>query len=371
MSEQEEPTEAALDELIAQTRPDSDDEIRIVFLGTPKSGKSVLAALLKHRLVSSWIPMTRGKMRAAVLRGHEDVNWIIGRMMRGRFPPPTSPTDFPRLEMDLEDLRGRPSTLRLLMQDMSGEAYKDLLVKKSATQETILHRLLSNGAEHIVFATKYVIVVDCSVKDRWPEDSSLISTLVGNLRYATGRVHGAKNQKMATKIAIVFTKADLLPSEERQKTADDLAHDYPELLNSLDLYCEKGSYRFFRMYVSSREETDDECRERIKREKVERKKRFKRDYEAQNAQNQKNIEMEAENLFTQAVGEGVPEEDARNAANAKKGRLQKKFDQKFWSTRKSDPPGGKIWLVDQPLEYPEKEYDGLISWLLNTDGASD
>ena len=113
-------------------------------------------------------------------------------MRRGRFPPPTSPTDFPRLEMDLEDRRGWPSTLRLLMQDMSGEAYKNLLVKESATPEMILRGLLTKGAEHVVFATKYVIVVDCSVKDRWIEDSSLISTLVGNLRYATNRVHGAR-----------------------------------------------------------------------------------------------------------------------------------------------------------------------------------
>ena len=176
---------------------------------------------------------------------------------------------------------------------------------------------------------------------------------------------------MATRIAIVFTKADLLPPEEREKPADALARDYAELLNSLERYCEKGSYKFFRMYVSSREETDEEHQARIGREKAEREKKFNKDYEAQNAQNQKNIEMEKENTFTQAVQGGKTEEDARNDADVKAAMLQKKFDKKFWSTHKLDPPEGKAWLVYQPLEYPEKEYDDLISWLLDTDGASD
>ncbi|MDA7949765.1 MAG: hypothetical protein MPJ78_20140 [Hyphomicrobiaceae bacterium] len=369
MSEQADPSEEDLDELIAQKRPDSDDEIRIVFLGNPESGKSVLAALLKHRLVSSWIPMTNGKMRAAVVRGHETVNEIIGLLRRGRFPLTTLPTDFPKLEVDLEDLRGRASTLRLFMQDMSGEVYRGLFVKESASHKIMLHRMLTGGAEHVVFATKYVIVVDCSVKDRWIEDSASIATLVGNLRYASNRVHGGGNQKMSTRIAIVFTKADRLLPGEREKPADALAREYPDLLNSLERYCEKDSYRFFRMYVSSKEETDDEYEARVRRERAESRKRFKKDYDAQNAQNQKNIEIEKENVFTQAKQEGKSDDDARKAAYAKAERLQKKFDQKFWSTHKSGSPEKKTWIVKQPLDYPGLEYDSLISWLLNTDGV--
>ena len=367
----EEPSEEDLDKLIAEMRPGSDDEIRIVFLGNPKSGKSVLAALLKHRLVSSWIPMTNGKMRAAVVRGHETVNEIIGLLRRGRFPQTTLPTDFPKLEVDLEDLRGRASTLRLLMQDMSGEVYRGLFVRESASQKMMLHGLLTKGAEHVVFATKYVIVVDCSVKDRWIEDSASIATLVGNLKHASNRVHGGGDRRMATRIAIVFTKADLLQAGEREKPADALAREYPDLLNSLERYCETDSYRFFKMYVSSREETDDEYEGRIKREKADSRKKSKRDYDAQNAQNQKTIKMEKENAFTQAKQEGKSDDDARKAADARADRLQKKFDQKFRSEHKQDSPEGRTWLVKQPLDYPGLEYDSLISWLLNTDGVWD
>ena len=367
MSEQEKPTEEDLDKLIAQKRPGSKDEIRIVFLGNPKSGKSVLAALLKYRLVYSWIQMTRGMMKAAVLSGHEEVTKIIEGMKLGRFPLTTSPDHFPKLVMDLEDMRGRPSTLS--MQDMSGEVYKDRLVKESATHQKILHGLLTEGAEHVVFATKYVIVVDCSVKNRWIEDSASIATLVGNLRYMSNRIHGGGDRKMSTRIAIVFTKADRLQPEDCKKPINELAKEYPDLINSLERYCEKDSYKFFRMYVSSREETDDEYEERVKREKADSKKKSKKVYDAQNAQNQKNIEMEKENAFTQAVQKGKSEPEARKAADAKAEKLQKEFDQEFWSTHKPDPPEGRTWLVKQPLDYSGLEYDSLISWLLDTDGV--
>ena len=368
MSEQEKPTKD-LNKLIAQKRLSSKDVIRIAFLGTPKSGKSVLAALLKYRLVDSWIPMTNGMMSAAVISGHEEVNKIIEGMKLGTFPLTTSPDHFPKLEVDLEDRRGRPSTLKLFMQDMSGEVYKELLAKESADHEEILRGLLTKGAEHVVFATKYVIVVDCSVKAEWSEDRASIATLVGNLKYASDRIHGGADRKMATRIAIVFTKADRLRPEEREKPINELAREYPDLVNSLERYCEKDSYRFFRMHVSSREETAGEYEERTRREKADSKKKSKRDYEAYNAQNQTTIEIEKENAFTQAVQEGKSEPEARKAADAEAERLQKELYQKFWSEHKPYSPGEKIWFVEQPLDYSDLEYDSLISWLLNTDGV--
>ena len=367
MSEQEKPTEEDLDKLIAQKRPDSKNEIRIVFLGTPKSGKSVLAALLKYRLVYSWIRMTDGKMKAAVRSGQKEVNKIIKGMMQGRFPPTTLPGHFPKLVMDLEDMRGQQSVLS--MQDMSGEVYKNLLVEESAVHEEVLHGLLTKGAEHVVFATKYVIVVDCTVKDRWIDDSAFIDTLVGNLKYMSNRIHGGGDRKMDTRIAIVFTKADRLLPEEQKKSADALASEYPDLINSLKLYCEKDSYRFFRMHVKSREEADDEYEERTRREKADSKKEAKKAYELKNAQNQETIKMERENAFTQAVQEGKSEPEARKAADAKADKLQKELDQEFWSEHKPYSPGEKIWFVETPLDYSDLEYDRLISWLLDTDGV--
>lgn len=361
-----------LDALIGDMRPRSEDEIRIAFLGKPESGKSVLTALLKHRLVTSWIPMTNGKMRAAVLSGHEEINEIIRNLKAGKFPLTTSPGDFPRLEMDLEDRRGRATTLKLVMQDMSGEVYHSLLAKGPATHKKRLRDLLTNGAEHVVFATKYVIVADCSIKDSWVGDGASISTLIGTLRYISNRVHGGKNsEKLATKVAVVFTKADLLSTEDQEKPADELAREYPDLLNSLEMYCEEGSYKFFKMHVSSKEETDEEYEIRFKHEVGEQEKKFKKDFKSQSIQNQKSINLETDNIITQAIQDGKSDEAAIKMAEMAESKLQKKFEAKFWATRKYDKPGGKRWLVNKPLQYSENEYDRLISWLLNTDGVWD
>lgn len=368
---EKDPSEGELDRLIEEKRPDSEDEIRIAFLGTPESGKSVLAALLKYRLVTSWIPMTDGKMRAAVVSGHEKVNETIGLLKEGRFPPTTSPDEFPRLEMDLLDLRGRESVLRLIMHDMSGEVYKYLLTK-NISQKKRLKGLLTKGGKHIVFATKYVILVDCALKDKWNTDIAFVSTLIGTLGYITNRIQGNKHsKKMTTKIAIVFTKEDRLRSDDKELPTADLAKECADLYNSLERYCEENTYRFFKIYVSSREESDEECKERVKNDRKIQNKKIRKRYDALNAQNQESINMEADNAFTVALQNGDVEEEARAVSDNVRKELQDRFDKKFWSTNKPDIVTDKIWRVNVPLKYSHQEYDRLISWLLNAEGVLD
>lgn len=235
-SEQSGGEEAAeVDRLIRETKPGPNAGSTIAFLGEVGSGKTVVSALLKHTLSTRWVPGSGGQWDALMVSGHDEINDTIRDMKAGRFPPPTVKDDYPALMIDLHRMKGPPSKIRLALRDISGENYFEYL-SGSAPHDAdgLLSELLKGDGAYIVHATTYALMIDCKKVDDWDTDKPRAVNMLNTLYAIKQRLNCLDpNGRIMNPIALVFTKADTLPSDHASKPALALAEMYNDLWSSL------------------------------------------------------------------------------------------------------------------------------------------
>ena len=228
-------TATEVDRLARETRPDYDAEKTIAFLGEVGSGKTVVAALLKHTLSTKWVPGSGGRWDSLMVSGHDEINNTIRDMKGGQFPPPTVKDDYPALRIDLHRMKGPPSKIGLILRDISGENYVDYMSESSDIDvDALLLELLKGEGAYIAHATTYVLMIDCEKVNDWDTDGPHAVNMLNRLYAIKRRLNCLDpSGRLMNPIALVFTKADTLPSNYAQKSARDLAGMYHDLASSL------------------------------------------------------------------------------------------------------------------------------------------
>lgn len=243
---------AEVDRLIRETRPEPDAGSTIAFLGEVGSGKTVVAALLKHTLTTRWVPGSGGQWDALMVSGHDEINGTIRDMKGGRFPPPTVKDDYPALTIDLHRMKGPPSKRRLALRDMSGENYFEYLSGSGPRDaDVLLSELLKGDGAYIAHATTYALMIDCKKVDDWDTDRPRAVNMLNTLYAIKQRLNCLDpNGRIMNPIALVFTKADTLPSGHASKPALALAEMYSDLRSSLRVR-HSGPLGCFRVQTST------------------------------------------------------------------------------------------------------------------------
>lgn len=353
-----------LEQIIEKTKLEHEGQHKIAFIGKVESGKTVMTALLKYALTSKWIPDSNEKWHAITSSGHDEINEILRNMKRGMYTSPTPEVNYPKLIIDVHDMRGQPTKINLILHDMSGENYiKFLTDPKYASIDERLLSILNGGGSYLAYANKYVIMVDCSKKEFWDIDDAKVAPMIGTLKKIKERIGDQlPNEKFHTPLAIVFTKTDTLPEDDQNKSAKELAEEYHELIDSLKYHCDMNVVEFFKMHVSSRKEYTDE---RLLR-KQKNDEEYKKAYELWNNQIKTTIDQKVSKAETQAQQAGKTPEQIKKSTDSIRSKIKAEYDEQFKEKylQKQSNTIGK-WRVNTPLVYSESEYLKLISWLLD------
>jgi len=359
-----------LEQLIDRRRTEYQDKNRVAFIGKVSSGKTVTAALLKYTLSKLWIPKTNGKWESVTSSGYDEINEILREMKKGEFPSATLRENYPKLVLDIFNMEGQPTKFELILHDMSGENYSDLLTSSSyASIDDRLLEILSGDGAYLAFAKKYVIMLDCEEKEDWDTDIAKVAPMISTIRTIQQKIHNyGPNEQIHSPIAIVFTKSDLLSPEDQAKTAEELAKEYHELISSLKINHDQNSLSFFKVSVLSNMETETDVAARIKKNEDMVKKEHEKRLKIWEEQIETAIEQAVSEAKTQAQQQGQNEEQIKATIENTKQQTQEKykqqFDQKYPLENQKDEHELK-WKVNVPLTYTESEYIKFISWILD------
>ena len=359
-----------LKQLINETMPRYQDKNIVSFLGKVSSGKTVSAALLKHTLSKFWIPDSKGKWEAVVSSGYDEINAILLQMKNGMFPSATPKENYPKLVIDIYNMQGKPVKKELVLHDMSGENYIDLLTTSNLDAKERLAEILSGDGAYIAYAKKYAIMIDCKEKENWDLNNAKVAHMLSNLKEIKQIIHNfGSDEQLHTPISIVFTKSDVLSNDDQKKTAEELAKDYPELLSSLKINHDGKSLCFFKMFVASKLESQKEAQTRVKNKDLKLKKEFEEQKKSREKQIETTIKQSVDTAVKQAREEGQDEEYIHDMLEDTRQRELAKYREQLESSYPSLSdreteliPQSKI---DVPLRYAASEYSKLISWIVD------
>ncbi len=360
-----------LNQLIEKTRAlYQDGKETVAFLGEVSSGKTVISALLKHTLVTSWIPKSKGKWEAVASSGHDSINEIIREMKKGNFPSPTPKKEYPKLAVDVFNMEGKPLKIELVLHDISGENYTDRLTEQFDSEEERLHNILSSPGDYLAFAKRYIILIDCEKKVDWDTDPAKVARMISSIRKIKQIIHNTNSdEKIHNPIAIVFTKVDILSPEERKKTTEELLDDYPELRSSLNINHDKNSLVFFKVFVNAKKETIKEAEQRVKKQEAKLKKEYESKMNSLKQQIDAVVEPAISAAEKQARAAGQNEEQVKAIIED----IKNKTLEQYKDDLEEEPPELEerekklkpTWRVITPLKYSDAEYSKLISWILD------
>ncbi|MDA7996812.1 MAG: hypothetical protein MPI93_02230 [Nitrosopumilus sp.] len=325
----------------------------VAFIGGVGSGKTVATALLKYTLTEYWNPKKTG-VYSIVLRGGDVLNESL-RALKNKEPlAPTSEGATPDTVIKLKSSKGLPATYELVIRDMSGENWDLVSGNTDATHPEILARMLEKDLPHFIFATKYVLVVDCSKKGSWDVDGGSAASAIANIAEIRQLV-GVK-EVTGDMIAVLFTKADLLPPKEKDLTAKDLLGQYKELSNNIAAYAKKATP--LKSYVDLRKRGSRKAPKGVG---------LSIKWDAQNSATLADVIVSAE-IEARAAGRSEQE-----IAQIKAGLLSvasrkgsdKNIGQDVTALRVTNT------RIRTPLVYSHGEYTDLISWMIrNGNGLS-
>lgn len=360
--------EKKLDQLIEKAQAKFHEKDVVAFIGPVQAGKTVVAALLKHTLSTSWIPKSKGKWEAVVSSGYDEINEIIRDMKKGTFPSPTPENEYPQLVIDVHSMVGKPTKIELALRDMSGENYSDLLQESFSSTEEQLIEILSGDGDYLAVAKKYVITIDCSMKADWDTDYAKVAPMIGSIRKIKQIIHNYdSDERIHNPIAIVFTKADRL-DDNIKKLPVDLIKDYPELQSSLNINHDGNSLGFFKVHIDSKLETKKEAEERVIRDEEKLKKEFESKMKSLRNQIDTAIKQAVSAAEKKAREAGQPEDQIQTIIE----NTKKQTSEKYREQLEQEPPQlsdrekrlEPIWKVAEPFNYSVSEYSKLISWIL-------
>lgn len=244
---------AEVDRLVRETRPGPDDGITVAFLGEVGSGRTVVAALVKHTLSTRWVQGNGGWWDALMVSGHDEINSTIRDMKSGLFPPPTVKDGYPVLRMELHRMKGPPSKIGLVLRDISGENYFERLSRSPPLSDIdgLLAELLKGDGAYIAHAAKYVLMIDCEKSDGWDTDEPRAVNMLRTIHAIKKRLNCLDSHgRIMSPVALVFTKADALPPAHSAKQASDLAGMYRDL-GSTRRILHSGPLAYFKVQASA------------------------------------------------------------------------------------------------------------------------
>ena len=355
-----------LETLIEKKSPLFQDKEIVSFLGEVESGKTVVSALLYYHLSKNWIPSSKGRWEAVPVSGDETINEIIRNMKQGSFTDPTPKNEYPRLITDIYNMEGKPSKTRLRLHDMSGETYASSLSKEYISEKERLTEILSGDGAYIAYASQYVIMVDCDLREDWDTDICKIVKMISSIKEIKRQIHNLNsNEKIHVPIAVVFTKSDRLPDNERDLPPEKLLEKYPSLKSSLTINHDHAMLSCFKVHVESKEEKKHEAELRVKKLEEELQSEFNQKKELERNQIDAAIEQAVSTAEKHARGQGYNKEDVKTAGNiAKQKILQQNQNQKPPQLPNRTEKLKPTWKISLPLSYSESEYNKLISWIL-------
>ena len=363
-----------LDDLLSKARDKLHDENIVTLLGEPDAGKTVASALLKHALFNKFIPLHGRRFEAIAVKGGEATDDVLRTMKsKGAFPPATLRANAPRLELEIYKMYGEGNKSTLVLQDSSGENHMSMLRDEFDDPKERLEKILAYNNQNggvgplapYVFSKVYLLTIEC------PEDSSSWDTLSpSSTIHALRQLHRAAklthNDKVTSHIAILFTKSDVLPDNDRHAPASQLLERVQELKSALKIV-HGGKLECFKLSIDVEPESTQERDQRVGRSLQRAKDDLKREEDDYNqkltasineiaarAQKDKESEYDGEEL-EQYVKEAKSKADQRFRSSHPAPRLQ--FDESKEREIKN--------RVKKEFNYSQDEYVRLINWIID------
>ena len=392
-------------EIIEIGKNDFKDKVTVAFLGDRFSGKTVHCALIKDVLAKYLNRYTNGEYIGVATEGSDRMNKIIEKLYNGKFPAGTLPSDPKPTILDVFSRSGG-SKMQIVLRDMAGEQRWKLLGQEMDVDERlekIFEAAPIDGKRyglltHLIFAKIYIIVIDCSKINKWPSEQAYIKDTILHLFEIKERIGDTMNSRMHSPIAIVFSKYDTLP-EEQKKSAKELMDQLPEVVNILEVY-HRGNIGYFKSSIDSIQMPDSEIDEAMTQKQLENDQ--ERQAIEEDIANMQVTQDEAENDMDrarQAVSEAMqllnnvqktndpnqidPAQKASDnaqfelsvaestfvATRDEMDRMQKKLNKLDRSSAESadkspEELGISKYRPKEPLSYNRDDYLDLITWLI-------
>lgn len=322
-------------------------ENTVAFIGRVKSGKTVAMAMLKYTTTEYWDPEETG-IYATVTKGYETVNRMLERMKGGTYPGVTLKGEKNEIRITLQNVNGNTDDWEIIVDDTSGEDIVEMLSSdKYETSEARIGHILETGMVHLLFATKYVIMIDCEKMDSWDVDGGKMAAAIKNL-VGMKKIMPPECPCGIT-AAVVFTKADRLPAEHANTSSGDLLKLYKEFMYSLKM--NDIVFKTFKSYVgSSRSGRHGNAKDDGK------------DDGAWRAQIEATIASRIAKAENNASRKGLDERSIANTRAQIRAQVEKEYAGRSRIPSAPDAGGPSITY---PFRYPDAEYSALISWMID------
>ncbi|MDA8029986.1 MAG: hypothetical protein MPK62_02400 [Alphaproteobacteria bacterium] len=319
----------------------------VAFIGRVTSGKTVAMAMLKYTMTEYWDPEKTG-IYATVTKGYDTVNRMLEGMKGGAYPDVTLKGEKNEIRITLQNVNGNTDDWEIIVDDMSGEDVVDLLSSdKYETSEARLSHILETGMAHLLFATKYVIMIDCEKMSSWDVDGGSMAAAIKNL-VSMKKIMPPECPRGII-AAVVFTKADKLPAEHTNTSSGDLLKLYKEFMHSLKM--NDIEFKTFKSYVGSsmsvmHYSVKDDCK----------------DDGAWRAQMEATIASRISKAEDNARRKGLDERAIMNTRAQIRAQVEKEYARRSRMPPAPDTSGPRITY---PFRYPDAEYSALISWMID------
>ena len=320
----------------------------VAFIGRVKSGKTVAMAMLKYTMTEYWNP-DETSIYATVTKGYDTVNKILRGMKHGVYPDVTLKGEKNEIVITLRNVDGNTDDWDVIVDDTSGEDIVEVLSDdKYGTNEDRLAYILSKEMYHLLFATKYVIMIDCGKMDSWDVDGGKVASAVKNLVDMKNIMPPECPRGIST--AVMFTKADKLPSKYKNTASGDLLKMYKEFMFSLQMH--DIEFKTFKSYIrSSKSGKHDDSKEGGK------------DNGAWRVQMESAIASKTEKAEVRARKRG----DDEPAIAAIRAQIRSQVEAEYSKQRNGVPaqdPSTDGPRIMYPFKYADAEYSALISWMI-------
>lgn len=238
--------------------PEADGEVRamreehdrmceVAFLGNAGSGKTVVAALLVDCMATYWSGGNQ-IVGPVIMRGERRINDAINDLMNHKYPPAAKEGDPPTM-IRINGSRGPSGSGSITLHGVQGGG----LVKRIADSEdegSIWDLVRGEGQEHLLFAKKYVIAVDCSEMGVWDTDGGGLAAALERIGDVRGYVYGCQ-AKIDVPVAVLITKTDTLPDDMQHQPVEGILKRYQKLLGSLDRSCNMENIEYFKSCIDT------------------------------------------------------------------------------------------------------------------------
>ena len=228
----------------------------ISIIGSPKTGKTVVGALLLEAIVNKFLQENSNY----VFRIKKGINYMKTNsiaLKEGNFPEKTAESEIKQVEMSLTQNKASGGEIELRLNDIAGEL-SDYFLTKEIVPSTLATRIIDHekpkGAKFgpfsfLIFSKVYTFLIDCDKIKDWNKESFDNMILINNILALKKLIGESDDNKIHCPIAIMFTKTDLLDEENRTLETEKLLEKYmPEFYNQMKGIV-TGNIGFFKVFI--------------------------------------------------------------------------------------------------------------------------